>query len=155
MDLQRFLWVAMLATAIGACANTPTRGLPWWPQGPGTMAEHAATPHASPTPRADGHPQASRHGDLLFVSGQIGLGPTAEVQLRAAMDSVMRVLESHGLAISNIVSVTLYLRDIDDLPKADEAYAAYFPRNPPARSVVGVNALPDGSLIQIAVVAGK
>jgi 2-iminobutanoate/2-iminopropanoate deaminase len=104
-----------------------------------------------------------RYGDLLFVSGQVSDGPASrasagadiEAQVRTAMENVVRILESHGLSISNIVSVTLYMQNIAELPRADAVYASYFRRGLPARSVVGVNGLPNGSLVEIAVIAGK
>lgn len=171
-QVLRLLCGAILAAAIAGCANTPTsKGMPWWPQGPGNTAKDvlptsdvdaASASHESSRP-VDHDAQAVRYGDLLFVSGQVGDGPASrgnpgsnvEAQVRAAMDKVVRILESHGLSISNIVSVTLYMQDIAELPRADAVYASYFRRGLPARSVVGVNALPDGSLVEIAVIAGK
>ena len=71
------------------------------------------------------------------------------------MDNVVRILESHGLAISNIVSITLYMQNIAELPRAEAVYESYFRRGLPARSVVGVDGLPNGSLVEIAAIAGK
>ena len=77
------------------------------------------------------------------------------VQVRIAMDNVVHVLESHGLSISNIVSVTLYLQDIADLPRADAIDALYFRRGLPARAEVGIDGLPNGSPVEIVVIARK
>ena len=172
----RLLCSAILAAAVAGCANTPkSKGMPWWPQGPGNTAEDvlrtsnaepASVNHESPTSSTQPtyrDAQAVRYGDLLFVSGQTAddpdlrgsTGRAIEAQVRSAMDNVVRILESHGLSISNIVSVTLYTRDIDDLQKVNAAYATYFPRTLPARAVVGVDTLPAGSLIEIAVIARK
>ena len=104
-----------------------------------------------------------RYGDLLFVSGQIADDPSSQpiaasdiqFQVRTAMDSVNRILESHGLTMSNVLSVNLYLQDLDELPKADEVYASYFQRGLPARSVMRVSGLPNDSLVEISVIAGK
>jgi 2-iminobutanoate/2-iminopropanoate deaminase len=175
-QILRLLCGAILAAAIAGCANTPkSKGMPWWPQGPGnttedmlrtsnvepTSASHEA--QSSFTQPVHRGAQAVRYGDLLFVSGQVAdgtatqgsAGSDVEAQVRAAMDNVVRILESHGLSISNIVSVTLYMQNIAELPRADAVYASYFRRGLPARSVVGVNGLPNGSLVQIAVIAGK
>jgi Putative translation initiation inhibitor, yjgF family len=171
----RLLCASILAAAIAGCADTPTsKGIPWWPQGPGSTAEDVpqtsdtglpGADHDSPsssTQPAHRDAHAVRYGDLLFVSGQVAAAPAPESpgsaiegQVRSAMDNVVRILESHGLAISNIVSVTLYMRDIAELSRADAVYASYFRRGLPARSVVGVNGLPNGSLVEIAVIAGK
>jgi 2-iminobutanoate/2-iminopropanoate deaminase len=104
-----------------------------------------------------------RYGDLLFVSGQIAddhisraiVGNDIQAQVRTAMDNVNRILESHGLTMSNVLSVALYLQDLDELPRADEVYASYFQRSLPARSVMRVSGLPNDSLVEISVIAGK
>ena len=164
---------AILSAAIAGCAGTPeSKGIPWWPQGPGNTAEDLlrttdveplSVSHESSTQSVYRDAQAVRFGDLLFVSGQVADGPASpgsvgsdvEAQVRTAMDKVVHILESHGLSISNIVSVTLYMQNIAELPRADAIYAAYFPRALPARSVVGVHGLPNGSRVAIAVIAGK
>ena len=126
-------------------------------------ATHTETVRSSSRQPANSHTQAVRYGDLLFVSGQFAddpasleiVGSNIQAQVRAAMDNVVRILESHGLATSNILSVTMYMRDIDELPKADAIYVPYFRRGLPARSVVRVDGLPKGSLVEISVIAGK
>ncbi len=177
--MTRFLLLVcggILAAAISGCANTPkSKGIPWWPQGPGNTAKDVLrTSDAGPTGASHESPssstppiyrdaQAMRYGDLLFLSGQVADDPALrgnrasdiEAQVRTAMDNVVRILESHGLGISNIVSVTLYMQDIAELPRADAVYVSYFRRGLPARSVVAVNGLPNGSLVEIAVIAGK
>lgn len=112
---------------------------------------------------ASGYTQAVRYGDLLFLSGQIGTDPdsgklaggSVELQAEAAMENVQRVLGRHGMTMSNIIWVTLYLKRMADLPVVDAVYAPYFRRALPARSVVVVNELPRGGLIEISVIAGR
>jgi 2-iminobutanoate/2-iminopropanoate deaminase len=104
-----------------------------------------------------------RYGDLLFVSGQIADDPLSrasarndiQAQVRTAMDNLERILEIHGLTMSNVLSVTLYLQDIDELTKVDEVYASYFRRGLPSRSVVRVSGMPNGSRVEISAIAGK
>jgi 2-iminobutanoate/2-iminopropanoate deaminase len=71
------------------------------------------------------------------------------------MDNLKRILEDHGLTMGNVLSVTLYLQDIDELTKVDKVYGSYFQRGLPARSVMSVSGLPKGSLVEISVIAGK
>lgn len=156
-----------VAAAVAGCAGTRTRwGLPWWSQGPGDAVAQAPSvdaPRSAPVQPAGSHGQAVRYGNLLFVSGQLAGewsatasgGGDIEVQVRTAMDNVQRILEWHGLTMSNVLSVTLYLQDIDGLAKVDEVYSSYFQRSLPARSVVRVNGLPRGSLVEISVIAGR
>jgi 2-iminobutanoate/2-iminopropanoate deaminase len=176
----RILFGVLLGTGLTGCANQPeARGIFWWPQGPGTTAEDLRSTAISLTPNAASEARVPEtgsrlqsagskvqplgQGDLLFVSGQVAGIPGSEAaagnglegQVRRALDNAIRILESHGLASTDIVSVTLYTRDIDALHMANAAYAAYFPRTLPARAVVGADALPVGSLIEIAVIARK
>jgi 2-iminobutanoate/2-iminopropanoate deaminase len=156
------LFAALLLVALVGCAGTPkAMGIPWWSQGTGEVVD-ADSASVATRPATD-NTEASRHGDLLFVSGQIAADPVTleivgsdiQAQTRTAMNNVVRILESHGLTASNILSVTLYMQDTDDLRSADAVYASYFKRSLPARSVVRVHGLPGGSLIEIAVIAGK
>lgn len=153
----------ILLGAVAGCAGTSKAvNLPWWPQAPGTAID--ADPVSVPSaPRAPRYAEAARYGDLLFVSGQIAADPVSmaivgsgiQAQMRTAMDNVVRILESHGMTVGDILSVNLYMQDIDELPSADAVYASYFRRSLPARSVVRVDGLPRDSLIEIAVIAGK
>jgi 2-iminobutanoate/2-iminopropanoate deaminase len=123
----------------------------------------AAAAASSAPPPTTGDTQAVRYGDLLFVSGQIAddpgsgaiVGSDIQAQLRAAMDNVARILDRNGMTMSNVLSVTLYMQDINELAKADAVYATYFRRSLPARSVVRVDGLPGGSLVEISVIAGE
>src|SRR5688572_8216882 len=78
----RLLCGAILATAIAGCANTPkSKGIPWWPQGPGnTAGDVLQTSDAGPPGASHDSPSSStlpayrdahavRYGNLLFVSG--------------------------------------------------------------------------------------
>lgn len=71
------------------------------------------------------------------------------------MDGIRDTLASEHLTMTNIVSVTLYVADIDDLPEIDSVYASYFPSAQPARTVVEVQRLPGSARVQVAVVAGR
>ena len=167
MPLIRLLCGVLLAAAVGGCANTPgAKGILWWPQGPGDAPADAL--RAVSIEPAQSHPasdfdNAVRYGDLLFVSAQSAEDPVSHAivraniqdQVRAAMDNVARILQSHGLAVSNVLSVTMYLQDIEDLPEADLVYESYFRRRLPARSVVHVDGLEKDSLVAISVIAGK
>ena len=87
MPILRLLCSAILAATVAGCANTPkTKGIPWWPQGPGTSSDdllrtaeanvvqsvaHTDLGRTSSTQPAKRFDQAVRYGDLLFVPGQI------------------------------------------------------------------------------------
>lgn len=99
-------------------------------------------------------------GDLVFVSGQIHadeewnlIGDTIEEQFGAALKRVEKILQETGLDLSNVVRVHLYLVNLSELSALNTAYKKYFPHPMPARTAVGVNALPLGATLEIDVIA--
>lgn len=107
---------------------------------------------------------AVRIGNFLFVSGQIGLdqetgeirNESIEVETRQALDNINRILLAEGYDSSDVVSATVYLRDINDYTRMNLIYGGYFQEgNYPARSTVGVTSLPKDANVEIAVVAWK
>lgn len=118
----------------------------------------------STTLPAGGYTQATRYGDLVFVSGQIAMDPRTnqlvgenkmDEQTRQVMENIRAILESHRLTMANVVSVTVYLKDLAQFRAMDDAYEKFFRTNLPARSVVEVARLPRGALVEISVVAGR
>jgi 2-iminobutanoate/2-iminopropanoate deaminase len=108
--------------------------------------------------------QVTRYGDLYFLSGQIGIdlasgrwdaSANAEQQTRVAMENVRRVLEGERLTMANVISVTVYLRSLNDFRAMNDAYEAFFRSSLPARTVVEVSRLPRDALVEITVVAGR
>ena len=108
-------------------------------------------------------PGAIRYGDLFFISGQLPTdvrgNPTAdtriEEQTRLALENVRAILEANQMTMGNIVSTTVYLKDLADMAAFDSVYATYFKDAPPSRSVVEVARLPDNAKVEIAAVAGR
>lgn len=108
--------------------------------------------------------QASRYGDLLFVSGQIAVDPRTgtfdpgqdvEAQTRRVLDNIQSILEANRLTMANVVSTTVYISNISRLGAMDSVYHDFFRGTPPARTVVEVSNLPRGALVEISVVAGR
>ena len=95
-------------------------------------------------------------GNLVFLSGQIPLVPETgliaeggiEVQTRQMMANIGAVLEAAGMTFDNVVKTTVFMTDLGDFTTFNEIYAEYFPKNPPARSCVGIAALPKGALVE-------
>ena len=119
--------------------------------------------HTADAPDAIGpYSQAIRHGDLLFCSGQIPLDPSsgelvkldAPGQARQCLENLDAVCRAAGTSLKRAVRLTVYLTDMTDFERVNEAYADYFEADPPARVAVGVAALPRGADVEIdAVVA--
>ncbi|MCL4869426.1 MAG: RidA family protein [Anaerolineae bacterium] len=120
------------------------------------------TIHTQHAPAAVGpYSQAIRMGNLVFTSGQIALDPATgklvEGDVVAQTDQVMSnlqaVLAAASTDLSRVVKTTVFLQNMGDFPVFNQAYAKYFPNNPPARSTVEVAKLPLGGLVEIECVA--
>jgi endoribonuclease L-PSP, putative len=95
-------------------------------------------------------------GNIVFVSGQIPMDPvngnmpvTIGEQTLLALSNLKAILDASNVKDSNIVSVTVYLSNIGDFPLMNSVYEKFFKKPYPARSCVGVAALPKGSKIMI------
>ena len=104
---------------------------------------------------------AVRVGDLLFLSGQIGVKPgTVELvpggiqaETRQTMENIKTILEYAGSSLDRVVKCTVFLRDFGDWPAMNEVYATFFPHDPPARSALGSNGLALGAAVEIECIA--
>ena len=107
--------------------------------------------------------QAIRHGDTIYVAGQIPVDPATgklvaggiEEQTARVLDSVKAILLAAGVRMDDVLSTTVYLADLGDFARMNGVYATYFTTAPPARATVQVAALPLGAAVEIAVVAGR
>ncbi|HWP04757.1 MAG TPA: RidA family protein [Polyangiaceae bacterium] len=114
----------------------------------------------APAPVAS-YSQAVRAGKFLFCSGQIPIDPrTHELvggdigeQTRRVLDNLGAVLAEAGLGYEDVVKCTVFLMDLADFKDFDAAYAHYFGASPPARSTIGVAALPRGARIELEAIA--
>ena len=93
-------------------------------------------------------------GGFVFASGKIGeRGGTFEKEFETAIDAVEAELLHSGLGLGDVVNTTLYLTDMAIYAEANRIYASRFAAPYPARTTVGVAALPGGARVEIAVVA--
>jgi 2-iminobutanoate/2-iminopropanoate deaminase len=100
-----------------------------------------------------------RAGDLLFVSGQVGLrdgqmvsGGVAE-ETTQAIENLRSVLAIENATLSDVVKTTVFLRHMRDFGIMNDAYAEAFDEFRPARSTVAVVELPAVALVEIEAVA--
>lgn len=100
-------------------------------------------------------------GGLLFLSGQVPIDPdtnemvsgTIEVQTEQVMKNIMAILSKAKLGAENVVKTTVFLADLADFAVMNKVYAKYFTDPAPARSTVGVAALPKSARIEVDVIA--
>lgn len=85
--------------------------------------------------------------NLLFIAGQVGVNPATghalpdiESQTRQAIRNLQSVL--HETPLSNVIKVTVYLRNMDDYRRFNDIYQSYFEAPRPARTCVGIASLP-------------
>lgn len=112
-------------------------------------------------PKAIGpYSQAVRVGNLVFLSGQLGMDPkTGEIsgdvaaQTRQALDNVGAVLNAVGLTYDHVVKTTVFVKDLDDFATVNEVYGSVFSHDAPARSCVEVSRLPKRGLVEIECIA--
>ncbi len=102
-------------------------------------------------------------GDFVYCSGQIPLDPaTSElvtgdiaVQTNRILDNLAAVLAGAGSSLDRVVKTTVFLADIGDFAAMNDAYAKRFGDHRPARSTIGVAALPRGARVEIECVAAR
>ena len=106
--------------------------------------------------------QAVVCGNMVFTSGQIPINPasgnveavTIEEQTEQVMKNLCAVLEAAGTSPEKAVKTLCFLTDIGDFAAFNEVYTKYF-TGKPARSCVGISALPKGAKCEVEVIAEK
>ena len=104
---------------------------------------------------------AVRCGDLVFVSGQLGIRPDGshtahlpfEDQVHQALENVLAALRSAGATAADVLKVTAYIVDVERWPRFNALYAEAMGSARPARTVVPVAQLHYGYLVEIDAVA--
>jgi 2-iminobutanoate/2-iminopropanoate deaminase len=102
-------------------------------------------------------------GDLVFVSGQLGIDPaTGRVveggigpQTERIMLNVQAILEEAGSSLDALVKTTIFLADLADFAALNEVYARFVGDTPPARATFQVAALPSGALVEIEAIGSR
>ncbi|MEA2256716.1 MAG: 2-iminobutanoate/2-iminopropanoate deaminase [Solirubrobacteraceae bacterium] len=126
-----------------------------------THHRHAVTAPGAPD-AAGPYSHAVRAGGLLFCSGQVPVDPATGAlvegsigdQTRRCLENLKLVCAAAGATLDDAVRMGIYVTDIGTFAQVNEAYGAFFGDEPPARSTIGVAALPLGAQVEIdAVVA--
>ena len=113
-------------------------------------------------PPPGGHySQAVVANGFVFVSGQLPIKPGGgheipagiEAQTRQALSNVDAILRAANSSLDRVVSVTVYVTDIENWPKVNRVYADMFGKHRPARVVAVSSKLHFGSLVEIQAIA--
>jgi 2-iminobutanoate/2-iminopropanoate deaminase len=101
-------------------------------------------------------------GNTLYVAGQEGpdengkvTGTDITLQTEKAIGAIEKVVKDAGFKMEDIVSVTVYIADLNDVPKMNEVYKRLMPDPKPARATVQVAGLIGGAKIEISAIAVK
>ena len=121
-----------------------------------TITAHGAPEAVGP------YSHAVRSGGLLFCSGQVPIDPaTGKLveggpgeQATRCLENLSIVCAAAGATLQDAVRIGVFVTDMGAFKEVNEAYAAFFESDPPARAAIGVAALPLGAEVEVeAVVA--
>jgi 2-iminobutanoate/2-iminopropanoate deaminase len=122
------------------------------------FAQHQAIGYTNGMPFSDGYVA----GNTLYVAGQQGpdshgkvTGTEITLQTTNAIAAVEKVVKQAGFQMTDIVSVTVYVTDLNDVEKMNEVYKKLMPNPKPARATVQVAGLIGGAKIEISAIAVK
>ena len=114
-------------------------------------------------PKAIGtYSQAVKVNGFLFISGQIPLDPSTmelvegiENQINQVFENINQILKADGMDFSNVVKLSVLLKDLSHFEKVNEIMASIFSKPYPARAAYEVSKLPKGSSVEIETIAFK
>lgn len=140
MRKQIAIALLAMATALGVCAADIQR-----------LNSGKTLPPGLP------FPEAVRVGDMLYLSGQVGVVPGSlelvaggmSAQARQTMLNIQSVLQSQGLDMNNLVKCQVMLADIAEWGAFNEVYRSFFETHFPARSAFGANGLALGARVEL------
>jgi reactive intermediate/imine deaminase len=105
--------------------------------------------------------EAARVGNMLYLSGQLGIVPGSlklvpggmKAEARQTMENIKTTLEAHGAGMRDLVRCTVMLADMAEWAAFNEVYTTYFPDRYPARSAFGANGLALGARVEVECIA--
>lgn len=119
-----------------------------------------------------GYVPAIRAGDFLFLAGQLASdfrtgvpseasvnptfweGSTIDRQAHYTLKNLALTLEAAGSSLENVIKAHVFLADLEDIPRFDRVWREFFPKEPPARTIIQGSAYGDiGAVVEITLVA--
>ena len=105
--------------------------------------------------------RAAWAGDILYLSGQLGQDPATgkmveggvAAETEQLLKGVSAVLNAAGLSMGDVVKANVFLTDMNDFAAMNKVYETFFEAPYPARSTIGIAALPGGAHVEIEFVA--
>ena len=145
---SKLAFSACFVCVLAACATAPTKEV---------ISTKAAPAAIGP------YSQDIKFGNLLFLAGQIPIDPATnqlntgsiEDQTKLVLENLRAVLTANGMPMDDVVSTSVFLKDLNDFARMNTLYATYFKDKPPARATVQVARLPRDVLVEISAIAAK
>ena len=114
-----------------------------------------------PAPNTYPFSGAVRVGNMLYLSGAIGVDPATkklvaggiEAETKQTMEAIKATLERNGSDLDHVVKCTVFLVDMQEWPKMNDVYRKYFTKHFPARSAVAGSGLALGARVEIECIA--
>jgi 2-iminobutanoate/2-iminopropanoate deaminase len=108
------------------------------------------------SPKAGPYSLGIKAGNFLFISGQVPAPEAKDIrqQTLTAFEKIKKILEAGGVGVSNIVKVSVFLKNMSDFREMNEAYKDFFEQNGvterfPARSTVEATCPLPTALVEI------
>ena len=107
--------------------------------------------------------QATKFGNLLFISGQIALqadgtsliGESIEDETHQVMKNIKSILAEADLDFNDVIKISIFMKDLSLFSRVNDTYGAYFSTDTaPARETVEVSKLPKDANIEMSIIAG-
>ncbi len=105
--------------------------------------------------------QAIIHNGIIYVAGQGAVDPqtneiklgTVEEEAEMALENLRIILDEAGSSLDKVLTVTVYLLDIEEYIRFNEIYKKYFKENRPARTCIQVASLPFKTRVEVTATA--
>lgn len=140
-----FALIAALALPVTAVAQQAAQDV---------KVEYYKTPRPMALPFSD----AARVGNILFLSGEIGVDYATmkvvpggiKAETKQCLDNIKGTLEKYGSSMDKVFKCTVMIADMKEWPQMNEVYVTYFKKDRlPARSAIGANGLALGAKVEI------
>jgi 2-iminobutanoate/2-iminopropanoate deaminase len=117
--------------------------------------------HTASAPASALYSQGVKTGSTIYVSGMVGMdpvtkqmiGPTIQDQTSQALRNCQAIVEAGGGKLDDVVQVTVLLANPSDFSGMNEAYARFFPTDPPVRAVARLGPELPGVLVSVMMIA--
>jgi len=150
---MRFGWIGVAAVVVGASSASA--------QNPATAAAPKYYTSPDSVMKALPFSEAVQVGNLLYLSGQIGVLPGTTTlaqggigpESRQALENIRAVLGRHGASLKDVVKCTVFLADMGEWAAFNVVYREFFAAPYPARSALGSSGLAFKARVEVECIA--